>query len=169
MRDHDIGAIPVAFIRPGLDKEYPGSGLHIKASHQDIKIYPEGQSDPLYMVDTYVNFGGVMRAGLRTRDRFRRRMLPVFGREFLLFALEYFDRYAQVKPTSFHAMWWKGKGSINMAAYTRQMKWKEDTAENRLNAASKTWTARSLRDVFTIQSATWSMDHGHLDVWFLRK
>lgn len=170
MIERNIGLVPPAFIVPGVDKEYPQSGLHVKATQQYIKIFPEGQPRSDYWAETQVSYGGSMKANLKIRDAtiFHRRKIAVFGAEFIRFALEYFDTYANSPPSEFLSMWLPNK-SDNMSAFTKAMKGKPDTEGERVAAAAKTWTAHALKDHFIPRSATWSYNRSYLSVWFSRR
>lgn len=167
IKERKIGRVPPTFIVPGVDQAYPGSGLHVRATEQTIEIFPMGTPFSKYIAIAHVGYSGSMSADLRTRDSLRGpRKLEVYGREFLRFAIEYFDLYAQSPPSEFTGKWYP-KRSVNFTQYKKAMRGRPDTQEARVAAVATTWTAYALQEHFIPRSVAWT--GSFLYVWFSRK
>lgn len=165
----NLGAIPSEFIRPGVDKECPGTGLHVKATPKEIHIYPERKSQRRWWVKAQITDDGSMSADVKTKGRRSGKYkLDIRAGNFIRFAFDYFTHNAKTPPSEFIGFWLPRK-SVNFTQFRHAMRGKANSPENRRNAASQTWTAEVLKDMFEVDSASRDSTGRYISVRFTKK
>lgn len=164
-----LGVIPSEFIQPGVDAEYPGTGLHVKATQQEIHIYPEKKSQRKWWARAITI--GTEAIGVDVKTRGRRSgiyHLDIHAGNFIHFAIEYFTKQKGKPPVKFKS-YWIARKSVNFTQFKEAMRGKENNPANRRIAAGNTWTSKILGGDFEVESADIESHGRNIDVWFKRK
>lgn len=112
-----LGAIPKEFIRPGVDAECPGIGLHVKATQQEIHIFSERKSKNKWWARAITIGDETIGADVKTRGR-RTGVyyLDVHAGDFIRFAIEYFTQQKGKPPDKFKS-YWIARKSVNYTQF----------------------------------------------------
>jgi len=165
----NLGSISPKFIQPGIDADYPGTDLHVRANEQEIHIFSQRKSKNNWWARAICIDDDVIGVDVKTKGRRTGiHHLDVHAGNFILFAIEYFTQQNNKPPTKFKSYWIKRK-SINYSQFKKAMGSKKDTPQNRRIAAQTTWTAHVLQDTFEVESADIEPQSRNIDVWFKRK
>lgn len=164
-----LGVIPREFIQLGIDAECPGTGLHVKATRQEIHIFSERKSKNKWWARAIAIGDEAIGVDVKTRGRRTGTYhLDIHAGNFIRFAIEYFTQQNKKPPTKFKS-YWIARKSVNFTQFKEAMRGKKNTSENRRNAAQTTWTAHVLHDSFEVESAEIEPHGRNIDVWFKRR